>query len=302
MNLPAQKKMKRCGTCRGTRVETYEGSLVAEARLCSECLAPCPECSGSGEVVVNEDGYRLIRQCSTCLTPTKRARMFTKACVPPRYHRSTLASYRAIEGNQGSVRDGLVDYIKNYRTDPRGILLIGDPGVGKTHLLSALIRGLTLVHGVPCRFVEFGQLLSQIKVGYQSGQTEEQIVAPLVSVPVLGIDDMGKGVGSEWEMMILDALISRRYNARRPVLVTTNYRLRDPLNALHAPSHGKSTAEIAVDPIAKGRTRKDRVRAARQRVSESLEDRVGARVASRLGEMCYVYGVEATDFRKKGLI
>ena len=40
----------------------------------------------------------------------------------------------------------------------------------------------------------------------------------------------------------------------------------------------------------------------RTRMTESLEERVGARVASRLGEMCQVLVIEAQDYRKKGLL
>jgi len=207
-----------------------------------------------------------------------------------------------MEANHAAVRAFMIDYLQHFKNDPRGILLMGDPGVGKTHLLVATVRALTLMYGLRCRFVEFSQLLTEIKVGYQSGQTEEQIIGPLVRIPILAIDDMGKGVGSEWEMVILDALISRRYNAKRPVLVTTNYYLKDPLNALQPPTRRRPKPSAEPEPISRGRTSRDRVRAARARLVESLEERVGARVASRLGEMCYAQEIEGSDFRKKGLI
>ena len=303
MTIAKAQKAVKCSTCLGTGVQSFAGSKHAGARLCPVCFDPCGTCQGLGEVVRrDEQGYRLVQQCPECGPARHRALLFAKSRVPPRYHGCRLGTYRAMEANQGDVRSFMVNYLQNFKKDPRGVLLMGDPGVGKTHLLVATIRAMTLMYGLPCTFVEFSQLLTEIKVGYQSGQTEEQIIAPLVRVPILAIDDMGKGVGSEWEMVILDALISRRYNAKRPVLVTTNYYLKDPLNALQTPSKRRTKRVEEPEPIAAGRTRRERVRAARARLAESLEERVGARVASRLGEMCYAQEIEGSDFRKKGLI
>ena len=92
---------------------------------------------------------------------------------------------------------------------------------------------------------------------------------PLVTLPVLVIDELGKGRGSEWELGVLDELISKRYNAHRTTLFTTNYGLE---------SSAKSTE------ASKG--------------FESLQERVGSRIYSRLIEMCKPIRISGRDYRK----
>ena len=73
--------------------------------------------------------------------------------------------------------------------------------------------------------------------------------------------------GTPWELGIVDQLISRRYNAGRIVLATTNY---EP--EAWQPQTGK-------------------------KIDQSLEDRVGRRILSRMTEMCDVVEVRGPDFR-----
>ncbi len=50
-----------------------------------------------------------------------------------------------------------------------------------------------------------------------------EILRPLLSVPVLAIDELGKERGTEWERSMLDELISRRFNSGQSTLFATNY-------------------------------------------------------------------------------
>ncbi len=288
-----------CAACRNQNgLITLAGADSARAELCS-CLSPCPRCKGAGEALeVDADGYKVWRRCPLCSSARKNLRFFNEANLPPRYHGAQVNNYRNLGGNQGELKDMMRHYVMGFKKEPRGILLIGKPGVGKTHLLCALVRVFTLRDGIPCRFIEFTRLLSRIKAGYSAGRSEEQIIGQLARVPVLAIDDMGKGVGSDWEMTILDALISRRYDARRPVLVTTNYELREPLNAGQSARGTGFASSAEPRPLTAGRTSRERNRAQRSRINESLEDRVGARVASRLGEMCDVRDIKGPDYRQ----
>ena len=45
----------------------------------------------------------------------------------------------------------------------------------------------------------------------------------MARIPVLILDELGKGKNSEWEMNIIDKIIHQRYNAKKKTIFTTNY-------------------------------------------------------------------------------
>jgi DNA replication protein DnaC len=159
------------------------------------------------------------------------------------------------------------DFVRLY-PDKRGFLLMGRAGLGKTHLAVGAISELTLKHGIKCLFKDFFYLLSELKEAYSLGTPENEVILPLIETDVLAIDELGKGKSSDWELNILDQLISKRYNASKTTLITTNYISKDYIT--------KQDAEE----------------------KEILEVRVGERIASRLYEMCEFIYLEGADHRK----
>ena len=120
------------------------------------------------------------------------------------------------------------------------------------------------------RYVEFMLLLSDIRAGFDSNRGHMEVLRPLIRVPVLAIDELGKERGTDWERSMLDELISRRFNSGLTTLFATNYFLEER----HVPE-------------APGRVVRTRS-AEFQRDAESmtLAQRVGDRIYSRLNEMC----------------
>lgn len=92
-----------------------------------------------------------------------------------------------------------------------------------------MLREIVFRHGIAARFVEFTHLLASIREGYDRNESEAKLLGPLVRVPLLVIDELGKGRGTEFERKTLDDIISRRYNSRSgPIIATTNFPPRAP--------------------------------------------------------------------------
>ncbi|MGH7890521.1 MAG: ATP-binding protein, partial [Thermodesulfobacteriota bacterium] len=146
--------------------------------------------------------------------------------------------------------------------------LMGKAGLGKTHLAIGAISEVTLERGIKCLFKDFFYLLSELKEAYSQGNPENEVLLPLIETEVLVIDELGKAKSSDWELNILDQLISKRYNAQKITLITTNYVSED-----YATKTAGENQEI-------------------------LEKRVSDRIASRLYEMCEFIYLEGKDHRK----
>lgn len=206
-----------------------------------------------------------------------RLALFNRAHIPARHANSSFESF-SIKLNPQAVYafEHARRWAESYRTDQenRGLVLCGDIGRGKTHLMIAILRHLALQKGVELRFVEFSHLLSELKAGFDEGVGESGTLGPLIRIPVLAIDELGRGRGTEWEKTIIDALVSHRYNALATILATTNF---SPVRA-----SAMAEANLAVPGFV-----------------PTLGDRIGDRVFSRLKETCTFMTVSGEDCRVK---
>ena len=217
--------------------------------------------------------------------------LYNEARVPRRYLHSRLQATDQDKHNAqifsllDAIHRNLPDYLRTHQEqgsttdDLKGMVLMGPPGTGKTHLLSGFVYQCTITHGISCVFQGFTELLSELRQGYSDGKSDMEIIEPHLLADVLIIDDMGKGRNTPWELGILDTLITERYNRDRIVMVTTNYTEAE-----------ENTLRERV--LSKDRSEEE------QFLSDTIRKRVGERIYSRLREMCYFEELNGPDRRQ----
>ena len=261
-----------CTACSGTGFHVHAVGEVAKAERC-HCIQTCPLCNDSGFMRTKTDTGTVLKRC-TCTQMTQLLKRYEQAQIPGRMAQKELANFNFADVSTNVVRT-VSPYLANYKPGEMnpGLIFWGDVGRGKTHLMSAIVRQLILRHGVTARFVEFSHLLADLKSSFGRGGGSHELIEPLVKVDILAIDELGKGRNTEFEGTVLDELVSRRYNAGRTILATTNY---EP-----GVSKGVATPDFTTG------------------TRPALIDRVGDRVYSRLLEMCNMVQMEGRDYRQK---
>lgn len=233
-------------------------------------VADCPQCLGTGLSRSVQEGngrkYDVVTPCA-CTRLGARAELFNDARLPAVHAQATFEGYRPSNAEQARALQVAKDFSLRW-PQPRGYVLAGPVGTGKSHLIAATLKHLTLELGVRCAYVEISLLYAQIRRGFQDGKSGGEIIQPLSRVDVLAIDELGKGRGTPFELDTLDELIARRYNSGKVTLFATNYSLKAPEE--RAQRGYLDTAAV--------------LEAGKE--SKLLSDRVGDRIYSRLCEMC----------------
>lgn len=246
---------------------------------------PCPICNDLGmRLVERADGVRVATECE-CKAAKRAARLSEQARIPQRYAHCTLEDYETkFPSADASLARALVqarNFVKAYpvETEGKGLLFVGTPGLGKTHLAVGLLRELVGKRGARGLFVDYRDLLKQVQNSYNPAvsATELDVLRPVFEAEVLVIDDLGASKPSDWVFDTVAHILNNRYNDRLTTIITTNY---------------ANAAETDSMELAK-KNEAQRVMAAK-----TLGDRIGNRVLSRLQEMCVAVEMNGTDFRQ----
>jgi len=245
----------------------------------------CPLCEGTGWKTLPVNAHaprdRRVTRCD-CQLRARSQTLLSGARFPKRYEHCELASYTAdFPGAHPSLALAHLSAAKfAHEYDPRdgaGLLIIGKIGTGKTHLAVGITKELILNKGIPCLFYDYRELLKEIQNSYNSTvqTTELDVLRPVFETDVLVLDELGAVKPTEWVWDTVSLILNTRYNDNRTTIITTNFE----------------------DQPAAGTSGGGSIRMAAR--AESLGDRIGERMRSRLHEMCRIIKMEGEDFRQK---
>lgn len=224
----------------------------------------CPSCNGTGWRSREVDGVRRVERCD-CWREQAARKLFAEAKIPPRYQKCDLGNfvvYPNEELKRAVAKAGA--FIEAFPVVDKGLMLIGPPGIGKTHIAVAVLRQVVLGKGIRGLYYDTRSLLSTIRSTYNpvTRTSEIDVLKPVLQAELLVLDDLGAERLTDWVEETMNLIVNTRYSDRRPTIFTSNYENRPEPTDLDA-----------------------------------LPVRVGVRMHSRLMEMCEFLEWSGPDYR-----
>jgi DNA replication protein DnaC len=222
---------------------------------------------------VAREGAAGVVRCD-CFKHSRSDRLLAAANIPARYAHCELENFDLTSKSNRSLHAALLaaeKFVAEYpMSHPFGLLFVGPQGVGKTHLSVGIVKQLMRLKSVGCLFVTFPELLKQIQNSYNpiSQSSELSLLSPVLEAEVLVLDELGAQNPSAWVQDTVAYVLNYRYNENKVTILTTNY------------------------------TDKDDRPGTRTGITDSLAERIGVRIRSRLYEMCKTVEMVGSDFRK----
>jgi len=235
----------------------------------------CSECQDTGWVLKEIDGRSVAVRCQ-CFFKKQKDSLIEKANIPKRYRNCTFENFEDHNLSQKKALKIAKKFSENYPEQDVGLLFIGQCGVGKTHLAVAFIRELMIKKDALSYFCDFRELIRKIQSSYSpdSDLTENLLLEPIFESDVLVLDELGAKRTTAWVDETVFYIINHRYNSKKLTIFTSNY---------------LDSEEDEEDTRTEYFKKKD----------DTLVDRIGVRLRSRLYEMCKVVKIDGKDYRKE---
>jgi len=272
----------------------------------------CPLCGGTGwktveRVAADEKAQRVSLDAAggrqgpprlvwavpcDCTGEDRATRLMARTRIPRRYEHCDFENFDTTDLYEGSREAAAWNrnleqaklvaeaFARDFpMANDTGLLLMGPCGSGKTHLAVSALRQIAM-RGHTALFYDYRELLKEIQASYnpESQTTELDVLEPVLTADALLLDDLGASKPSAWALETVGHILNTRYNEKRVTLLTTNY------------LDGAAGRDTPGPRLPSGQS----ISAARE---DSLSDRLGTRIRSRLYEMCRTIEVSAPDYR-----
>jgi DNA replication protein DnaC len=243
----------------------------------------CEICGGTGWKIVERAGLSGAERCG-CAAAARARTLREKSAIPPNFEHASLDNFQIPQDNPiartglGTVLMQVRSFVREFPApDHNGLLLVGEPGTGKTHLAVAALKAL-IEKGHEGLFYDYQNLLDRIRASFDrmSGSSDREAYQSALDAEVLLLDDLGAHRVTEWVEDTVTSIITYRSNNRKPLIATTNLPDPDITGAV------LEYATAGGTPMYK----------------KTLSEVIGTRARSRLFEMCRVVRMPAVaDYR-----
>ena len=146
--------------------------------------------------------------------------------VPPRYRSAVPSSIEPINACAQILRNAVQSYCDDIRgcsESGTGMTLLGEPGLGKTLSLCAIVSAVCRVFSGPV-YVSWPEVISDLKASFgQRDDPRRDAVRRLHRAPFLALDEITPArAASKFNNELLFELIDFRYRMKLPTLLAGN--------------------------------------------------------------------------------
>lgn len=206
------------------KIDQIMHDLETRQDFAEEPTDRCPYCDGYGNII-DEKGARL------CECAKKEVIRFEieQARIPKHYHEHTLQNFESNSSMLKGAQQKALSYIANYSLENhKGLYIYGPTGAGKTHISIGILKGL-IERGFDGVFYNIVDLLDTIRATYdpQHPLDEKNRLEIELNRQIFVLDDFGVQKTSSWVQDRLYALINRRYQDCKTIIITSNMTLHD---------------------------------------------------------------------------
>ena len=233
----------------------------------TEPATVCPNCNGTGWVIVKQGENEVARKCE-CQIEDAYYKIGEKANIPPRFIGAGLEwGYKPAPNcpSQEIAKNIAIQFIEQYPAVEKGLLFQGSIGLGKTSIICSI--GFSLIkRGIDVFYMDWNDLVREMRTG--EGHTTRdfsaihQLISRMAEVDLLIFDELGASRVSQWVYDNIYYLFNKRYNYNKITVCASNF--------TDVPSEG----------------------------TETLSQRLGERIRSRLYEMTLPVEIKGGDFRQ----
>lgn len=154
--------------------------------------------------------------------------------IPKRYQRKSLANWQAVNEQAVTIKgdaEHWQEHLAKHLDDGNGLLLIGNPGTGKTHLAVTFLMAARAA-GYTVAYMTASQITSRIKSTYKTDELEEQVIKQLGQIDLLVIDELGdqprdkQGNITPTEKNLIMQVVDFRYRECKSTIAISNFSLK----------------------------------------------------------------------------
>ncbi len=182
-------------------------------------LPDCAICQGTGWQMVPVSGFSRARRCS-CRDLTRLVRLEVSVGIPRRYKHCSLDNYDPLNLSQVRALAVARRFVERYPGLSRGLMFTGDPGTGKTHLATSVLRALASRIQEDILFVDFQSILPAHKTTAADSEARRSHERHLERVTLLVIDNFGVGSTSAENLCLVQQLLDARLQQGRLTIFT----------------------------------------------------------------------------------
>lgn len=178
-------------------------------------MKDCTVCQGTGWQLLPGTGRSSARRCS-CAELSHLLRLKEHVRIPARYENCSFDNFVPFNLTQARALGEARKFAERFPRSGPGLFLMGDAGVGKTHLAVAILHELVQRFQQDMLFIEFTDIL-----GRQSLAAGKDGWERLKNSSLLVLDNFGMATSTaEEEVIMIEDLLRFRESRGRPFILT----------------------------------------------------------------------------------